>query len=457
MFDLGVSSLQLDEADRGFAYRVDAPLDMRMDQSAGITAADVLNTYSVDDLTRVLKEYGEERFARKIAARRGPHRVRTSRSPSSARLVELLRRAIPMASQRQSGHPAKRTFQALRIEVNDELAVWGRAVAVRDRRPRRRRPDRGAVLPLARGPGHEAGLRRWRHLEHPRRPARRAPGARGIPLARHPGGAGAVRGRGRREPPRRVSAAARRRAHARHTTVGTTVHQHPVQPHRLQGEQGMSQMTATARPLRAPRRGPVSAPLRVMPARITNTGHGAFAGICVVLLTVGLIGLLLLNTAPGARLARPRAAPARVPPAQRQLGQPPGVHRPGLLERNPRPHRELARDGPGQPARLHRPLDRQGRGRGPARDDEQRAPDRDQRDAAGRDDGEGERRRCRRPPRPRQRRPRRPSAAAGATPKTAGAAAGGSAAATLGSSATSPEATSGTSGTSVSPQTPATR
>ncbi len=127
LFDLGVSSLQLDEADRGFAYRVDAPLDMRMDQSTGLTAADVLNTYSAEELTRILKEYGEERFARKIA--NAVVRERESEPFStSGRLVELLRRVIPVASQRQSGHPAKRTFQALRIEVNDELAVWRRAV-----------------------------------------------------------------------------------------------------------------------------------------------------------------------------------------------------------------------------------------------------------------------------------------------------------------------------------------
>ena len=127
LFDLGVSSLQLDEADRGFAYRVDAPLDMRMDQSTGRTAADVLNTYSVDELTRILKEYGEERFARKIATAVARER-QSAPFTSSGRLVELLRRAIPVASQRQSGHPAKRTFQALRIEVNDELAVWRRAI-----------------------------------------------------------------------------------------------------------------------------------------------------------------------------------------------------------------------------------------------------------------------------------------------------------------------------------------
>jgi 16S rRNA (cytosine1402-N4)-methyltransferase len=127
LFDLGVSSLQLDEADRGFAYRVDAPLDMRMDQSTGQTAADVLNTYSVEDLTRILKDYGEERFARKIASAVVRERA-VEPFTSSGRLVDLLRRVIPMASQRQSGHPAKRTFQALRIEVNDELAVWRRAI-----------------------------------------------------------------------------------------------------------------------------------------------------------------------------------------------------------------------------------------------------------------------------------------------------------------------------------------
>jgi 16S rRNA (cytosine1402-N4)-methyltransferase len=127
LFDLGVSSLQLDEADRGFAYRVDAPLDMRMDQSTGLTAADVLNTYPADELTRILREYGEERYARKIA--NAVVRERESAPfTTSARLVELLRRVIPAASQRQSGHPAKRTFQALRIEVNDELAVWRRAI-----------------------------------------------------------------------------------------------------------------------------------------------------------------------------------------------------------------------------------------------------------------------------------------------------------------------------------------
>jgi 16S rRNA (cytosine1402-N4)-methyltransferase len=125
LFDLGVSSMQLDEASRGFAYAVDAPLDMRMDTTSGLTAADVLNTYSVDDLTRILREYGEERFARRIAERIVAERPWTT----SARLVEVVRESIPMKVQRTSpGNPAKRTFQALRIEVNDELAVLERAI-----------------------------------------------------------------------------------------------------------------------------------------------------------------------------------------------------------------------------------------------------------------------------------------------------------------------------------------
>ena len=125
LFDLGVSSMQLDEADRGFAYAVDAPLDMRMDATSGLTAADVLNTYSVDDLTRILREYGEERYARRIAERIVAERPWTT----SARLVEVVRESIPMKVQRTSpGNPAKRTFQALRIEVNDELGVLADAI-----------------------------------------------------------------------------------------------------------------------------------------------------------------------------------------------------------------------------------------------------------------------------------------------------------------------------------------
>ncbi len=126
LFDLGVSSLQLDETDRGFSYSQDAPLDMRMDQTQGPTAADVLNTYDVVDLERILRDYGEERFARRIA--RSIVRER-DKAPfdRSGRLVNLLRDAIPAATARTGGHPGKRTFQALRIEVNRELDSFQRA------------------------------------------------------------------------------------------------------------------------------------------------------------------------------------------------------------------------------------------------------------------------------------------------------------------------------------------
>ena len=127
LFDLGVSSLQLDEADRGFAYAQDAPLDMRMDPSRGITAAEVVNGYDGRALARVLKEYGEERFASRIADAIVRERARSPLT-SSARLAELVRDAVPAATRRTGGHPAKRTFQALRIEVNDELGVLRRAV-----------------------------------------------------------------------------------------------------------------------------------------------------------------------------------------------------------------------------------------------------------------------------------------------------------------------------------------
>ncbi|WP_341925505.1 16S rRNA (cytosine(1402)-N(4))-methyltransferase RsmH [Nocardioides psychrotolerans] len=127
LFDLGVSSMQLDVRERGFAYAVDAPLDMRMDGTTGPTAADVLNTYSAAELTRVLRDYGEEKFARKIAG--AVVRERESEPfERSGRLVELLYAEIPAPARRTGGHPAKRTFQALRMEVNDELAVLRRAM-----------------------------------------------------------------------------------------------------------------------------------------------------------------------------------------------------------------------------------------------------------------------------------------------------------------------------------------
>jgi 16S rRNA (cytosine1402-N4)-methyltransferase len=127
LLDLGVSSMQLDTRARGFAYSYDAPLDMRMDPDAPLTAADVLADYSETELARILSQYGEERYARRIAkeivATRGQRPLLTS-----GQLVALLERVIPARSQRTGGHPAKRTFQALRIEVNDELGCLRRAL-----------------------------------------------------------------------------------------------------------------------------------------------------------------------------------------------------------------------------------------------------------------------------------------------------------------------------------------
>jgi 16S rRNA (cytosine1402-N4)-methyltransferase len=127
LMDLGVSSLQLDEVDRGFSYAHDAPLDMRMDPTTGPTAADVLNTYDEAALVRILRDYGEERFAPRVA--RAIVRRREQRPwERSAELVDVVRGAIPAATRQTGGNPAKRTFQALRIEVNGELTVLERAV-----------------------------------------------------------------------------------------------------------------------------------------------------------------------------------------------------------------------------------------------------------------------------------------------------------------------------------------
>ena len=127
LFDLGVSSLQLDRPDRGFSYAADAPLDMRMDPSAPRTAADVVNTYPTGQLARVLRVYGEERFATRIAQAITREREREPFTHTE-RLAHLVRDSIPAATRRTGGHPAKRTFQALRIEVNDELGVLERAL-----------------------------------------------------------------------------------------------------------------------------------------------------------------------------------------------------------------------------------------------------------------------------------------------------------------------------------------
>lgn len=121
LLDLGLSSLQIDRTERGFAYRVDAPLDMRMDQGDGPTAADVVNGYAYADLVRILKRYGEERFSERIA-----RRIEASRPiATTGELVAVISEAIPAAARHSGGHPAKRSFQALRIEVNRELEALG--------------------------------------------------------------------------------------------------------------------------------------------------------------------------------------------------------------------------------------------------------------------------------------------------------------------------------------------
>jgi 16S rRNA (cytosine1402-N4)-methyltransferase len=120
LFDLGVSSMQLDRTERGFSYSKDAPLDMRMDPDAPLSAADVLNTFDHRELTKVLRDFGEERFASRIASEIVRRRARTPFS-TTGELVELLYAAIPAPARRTGGHPAKRTFQALRTVVNGEL------------------------------------------------------------------------------------------------------------------------------------------------------------------------------------------------------------------------------------------------------------------------------------------------------------------------------------------------
>ncbi|GAA2280757.1 16S rRNA (cytosine(1402)-N(4))-methyltransferase RsmH [Nonomuraea roseoviolacea subsp. roseoviolacea] len=122
LFDLGVSSPQLDEAERGFAYSYDAPLDMRMDTEQELTAEKVVNTYSAGELTRILRDYGEERFAPRVAGLIVKERAKEAIT-STKRLAEIVRQAIPAATRRTGGNPAKRTFQALRIEVNAELTA----------------------------------------------------------------------------------------------------------------------------------------------------------------------------------------------------------------------------------------------------------------------------------------------------------------------------------------------
>jgi 16S rRNA (cytosine1402-N4)-methyltransferase len=127
LLDLGVSSMQLDERERGFAYSYEAPLDMRMDSTVGKTAADVVNNYSEADLARIFKEYGEERYAKGVAREIVSVRKSTPFT-TSTQLAGLIAKVIPFIPGKSSGHPAKRVFQALRIEVNGELEVLTRTM-----------------------------------------------------------------------------------------------------------------------------------------------------------------------------------------------------------------------------------------------------------------------------------------------------------------------------------------
>lgn len=122
VIDLGVSSYQLDTAERGFSYRVDAPLDMRMDQRQQLTAREIVNTYSEADLYRVIRDYGEDKFAKNIAKHIVIERQKAP-IETTGQLNEIIRHSIPMKFQKTSGHPSKRTFQAIRIELNRELDV----------------------------------------------------------------------------------------------------------------------------------------------------------------------------------------------------------------------------------------------------------------------------------------------------------------------------------------------
>jgi 16S rRNA (cytosine1402-N4)-methyltransferase len=127
LMDLGVSSMQLDEQDRGFAYSYEAPLDMRMDNSTGVTAAEIVNEYDESELARIFKEFGEERFARQIARAIVTERSK-AKFETSTQLAALIAKIVPFIPGKSSGHPAKRVFQALRIEVNGELEVLERTM-----------------------------------------------------------------------------------------------------------------------------------------------------------------------------------------------------------------------------------------------------------------------------------------------------------------------------------------
>ena len=213
LMDLGVSSPQLDRPERGFSYRFDAPLDMRMDAKQALTAADVVNDYDVEELADVIARNGEERFARRIArgivAARPLHTTRE--------LVDVIRASIPAPARRRGGHPARRTFQAIRMEVNRELPNLADGLddsvhVIGPRRPRAR-----ARVPLARRPHGEGDVRGLgRHRLRARAAEARNPGTEAQPAGAlaDPAAAPAACRRGGRQPAGRERPSARGRAAA---------------------------------------------------------------------------------------------------------------------------------------------------------------------------------------------------------------------------------------------------
>ncbi len=198
--DLGMSSMQVDTRERGFSYAYDAPLDMRMDPSQPLTAAEIVNTWEPRRLGRLLRDYGEERYADRIAKEIARRRT-GAEIATTFELVDAITAAIPAPARFAGGHPAKRTFQAIRIAVNDELVPARRGAPARVGPAARRRPARRDLVPLARGPARQALPRRpHARLHLPARPAGLRLRARPAGRARVPALRRADAGRGRRQP-----------------------------------------------------------------------------------------------------------------------------------------------------------------------------------------------------------------------------------------------------------------
>ena len=314
-----MSSMQVDTWGRGFSYAYDAPLDMRMDPDQELTAEEIVNTWDERRLARLLREYGEERYAGQIGRAIGRRR-RREEIVSTQQLVEVIKSAVPIPAQFAGGHPARRTFQALRIAVNDELAQIEERAAGGLGDPRPGRPDGRDLLPLARGPARQALPRRAvARLHLPARAAdlRLRPRARG--RAADPSCRGAHPGGGRRQPEISISAPARR-PQAGGTAVMTPAALTPAARRR---RPSAASPRPTSGPAHHPRRAaPATAPPRRAAAR------GARAGL------------------------RPRR-PAR-PAALGPSPAPRAARGPGHAPTAPRRRLRRARDRPSAPGRPRR-------------------------------------------------------------------------------------------------------